>query len=898
MVKPLSFRGKGAGKSMSRLRRTWVALVLILFQVSAFSFLAFSQQTGRKVTVHLERVPLSVALDSVAVAAKVTFSYNPDAIGASRLVDLKVSHVPLEKALRTLLNPLWVDWRRVQGVIVLKPSGGALAGGRTLVLSGFVRDSLTGEVLIGATVADPVSQTGTTTNGYGFFSITLPAQPRKFVVSYLGYRPAMVEVTGQQSVKVEVEMVLNKVEMTLVEISAQDKSALLREGQPGQMKLTPLMLSQLPGFAGQKDVVRSLASLPGITSFGDGSTLFFVRGGAADQNLLMVDEAPIYNPAHLFGFFSALAPDAISDVETFKGDFPARYGGRISSVIHVRTKDGNLHHTSLSGNISPYTSNLTVEGPILENRSSYHLSARVSNLNWIRIENGALTNFDFGFYDINAKFNLRLSTNNRLFVTLFGGADNFTRDGSSSLKTYGINWENQVGVVRWNHLFGQKLFSNTTFYISRYDYKLFLSKELDDYWNSSIQNLMGKTDFAWFAGSRHTVRAGAEFGVFYINPGNVQFSDDEVGKNTPVIPKYRSRNLVFYLSDEWKWGNHWQLDAGMRLSTWRDVGPTTLYTFDALHRLIDTREVASGEVYDWFVEPEPRLTLKWTPRENLNINLSYARTVQFLQVVSNSTSPFTSLEVWVPSGPNIAPQKGDQAALGFSALPGNATYALSGGLYYRWLAGQVDYADNANLLYNQYLESELRTGTGKAYGLELMVRKVTGRFTGWIGYAWSRSLRTTPEVNDGMEYPATANRPHSFTLAMSYQLSSRITLSGAWYYLSGAPYTAPVAWMQYNGYTVPVYGDRNNARLPDYHRLDLSASVRLSRPGNRYQHQLMVAVYNAYGRYNPFAVNYNKVLTEGGDFVVPSDLSGQVDVIPTTLSASGIVPSINYQFRF
>jgi hypothetical protein len=858
----------------------------------------FAQSQQTPLTIHLSRVPLSEALDTLASSAKVSLSYNPEAIGADRTIDLHATRKPLNKILDQLLPSLSIEWQNINGTLILKPAHKPDALPQHITLSGYVRDSLTGEVLIGATVLVAGTTIGTTTNGYGFYSIRLPAKPILLEFNFMGYAPVSFPINIKTSTRHNQTMRPALVDMSVVEVSDQSYSSLLNDGQPGQMKLTPLMLSQLPGFAGQKDVVRSLASLPGITSFGDGSALFFVRGGAADQNLLMVDEAPVYNPAHLFGFFTALAPDAISDVEAFKGDFPARYGGRISSVIHVRTKDGNLYHTSFSGNINPYASNLTVEGPILENRSSYYLAARVSNLNWIKPENGAIRNFDFGFYDVNAKFNIRLNDNNRLFVTLFGGADRFTRDGGSSLKTYGIDWQNQVGVIRWNHLFGQKLFSNTTVYFSRYDYKLFLSKELEDYWNSSINNLMGKTDFSWFTNNTHTIRGGAEFGVFFINPGNVQFSDEEIPQNTPLIPKYRSRSLAFYLSDEWKWGNHWQLNLGFRLSTWRDVGPTTLYTYDALHRLIDTQEVPSGEVYDWFVEPEPRLSLLWKPRYNFNLTFSYGRSIQYLQVVSNSTSPFTSLEVWVPAGPNRPPQKGDQVALSMSMLPGDGSYALSSGLYYRWLQNQVDYADNANLLYNQHLESELRTGSGKAYGLELMARKVKGRLTGWMSYVWSQSWRTTPEVNNGEEYAATAHRPHSFTLALNYQVTTRICLSGAWYYLSGAPFTAPVAWMQYNGYTTPVYADRHNDQLPDYHRLDLSATFILNRPGNRYQHQLLLAVYNAYGRYNPFSINYNKVAAKGGDFVVPSDLSGSSEIVPTTLSASGIVPSINYQFRF
>lgn len=864
--------------------------------------LVSAQNLKQPVTLSMEKVSVAKAIDTISKMAHVRFSYNPEAIGADATISFTARRQPLGDLLDDLFNPLHVQWSAVSGLLVLKPAasreGDRSKEATSVTINGFVRDSLSGEALIGATVHAEGTRYGTSANSYGFYSLTLPVGSYRLVYSFVGYLSVVQPVTIGRGFRFNAALKPSRVAMTPVEVTDQSREALVSAGQPGQMKLTPLMLSQLPSFAGQKDVVKSLASLPGIASFGDGSTLFYVRGGAADQNLLMIDEAPIYNPAHLFGFFTAMAPDAISDVEAFKGDFPAQYGGRISSVIHVRTKDGNLYKTGFSGNIGPYTTDFSVEGPIIENKSSYFVSARVSNLNWIKPQNGAIANFDFRFFDLNAKFNLKLSDNNRLFLTLFTGNDQFTRDGSSSLKTYGISWNNRLGALRWNHIFGQKLFSNTTLYSSRYDYKLFVSKELDDYWNSSIDNVMVKSDFTWFPAIANTLKWGVEFGVYYMNPGNVQFSDAEVGTNIPVIPKYRSRSLAFYLSDEWKFAPRWSVSLGLRLSNWRDVGPTTLYTYDALHQLIDTRDVADGEVYEWFVEPEPRLLLRWLPSSELNVSVSYGRTVQYLQVLTNSISPFTSLEVWVPAGPTIKPQKSDQVSVGVSKVNTTGDYMLSGGFYYRHLTNQIDYTNNANLLYNEHLEAELRFGKGRAFGVEAMLRKVTGRMKGWIGYTWSRSFRTTPEVNGGHEYNANYDRVHNLTLCLSYALTSRIDVSAAWYYLTGASYTAPEGFMSLGGYVVPVYGEKNNARLPDYQRLDLSASCRLHREGARYQHRLMLSVYNAYARHNPFSINNNKIVTDNGDFVVPSDLSGGVEIIPTSLSASGLIPSINYQFKF
>lgn len=868
----------------------------ILAVLAGLSAMVQAQDMKQPVTLHLNDVELAIVIDTLGSVTHTTFSYNPDAIDASRKVSIVSHQQPLRQVLDNLLSPLGVKWLPVQGTIVLKRI--MEAERRQIVISGFIRDSVSGEALIGASVRISGTNTGTSTNAYGFFSLPVPPATRELVFSFIGYSPRIWKDVSGSGGRVNINLLPLTIEMAEVEVTYKEADGLPIEGSLGQMKLTPVMLNQLPSFTGQKDVVKSLSSLPGITSFGDGSTLFYVRGGASDQNLLMIDEAPIYNPAHLFGFFTAIAPDAISDVEIYKGDFPARYGGRISSVIHVRTKDGNFYNTGFSGNISPYTSNFTIEGPLVENRSSYYLTTRISNLNWIKPDDGALTNFDFHFYDINAKFNFKLTENNRLYLTLFTGRDNFTRDGSSSLKTFGINWNNQLGAIRWNHIFGQKLFSNTTFYISRYNYKLLISKEQDEYWNSSIENMMVKTDFSWYPVASHTLKFGAEFGVYFIDPGNVHYEDEETPDRVPVIPKYRSRSLAFYVSDDWQLSDKWSLNLGVRLSGWGDIGPTAYYTYDALHRLIDQTDVHGSMLYSWFIQPEPRVLIRWAPDSELSFSIGYGRTVQYLQVLTNTTSPFTSLEVWAPAGPNIQPQKADQVALGFSKNIVRSFFRVSGSLYYRHLTGQIDYTDNANLLYNEHLEAELRYSTGRAYGLELIAQKTRGQLTGWVSYSWSRSLRTTPEVNSGKEYPAFYDRPHNFTLCLSYSLSKRISVSGAWYYMTGGTYTSPVGFMSYNGYTVPLYGDKNNSRLPDYHRLDISATLKLNRSEARFQHSLMLSVYNAYARSNPFSINNNKIVNDNGDFVVPADLSGKTEIIPTSLSAAGIIPSINYQFRF
>jgi outer membrane cobalamin receptor len=641
-----------------------------------------------------------------------------------------------------------------------------------------------------------------------------------------------------------------------------------------------------------------MQSVPGIQSFGDGSALYFVRGGNYDQNLLLIDEVPIYNPSHLFGFYSAIAPDAINDVQIYKGDFPARYGGRLSSIVDVKAREGNLKRFGFSGNIGPYASNLTVEGPIVKDRGSFLLSGRVSTVNWINYLTEGNRSFDFMFFDINAKLNYRINDNNRIFFTFYTGRDDFSRLTPSSVKTFGISWDNLAATLRWNHIFSSRLFSNTTVNYSRYNYYLFLSQQQDDFWGSSVSNLTAKTDFAWYLSPSNTIRMGAEVTSHRSNPGNVTVEGKSGMPPAPEVPEYRSLEYVVYAGNEQRIGKKVSVRYGIRLPVWQDLGPTTVYYFDVNHQVIDTTQVASGKGYATFFSPEPRLNIQVALDGKSAVKASYSRTTQFIQILSNSVSPFTSLEVWVPAGPNIEPQKADQVALGYFRQVAKPNLNLSVEAFYKRFYNHIDYADHANLLYNPLLEGEVRAGDAWSYGLEVMLRKNTGKLTGWIGYTWSRAMIRTPEVNGGEAYPATWDRPHDVCVNVAYDTKKRWAFAANWILMTGGAITTPIGFYYNNGYSVPIYGDRNNDRLPSYHRLDLSMSYAFSRPDRRYRHKLIVTLYNAYGRLNPFSVSFNKIMNDNGDFVVPSNLDGGYELVPTSISVAGIIPSINYQFRF
>jgi len=865
--------------------------------------ISFAQNLDKKITIKANNQPLGEVIEQLSEKGNILFSFNPQSIPVDKKITVNARNTSLSKIFDLVFTVNGIEYILSEKQVILK-----LARQQTppksdiqvkqlhkYTISGTIRDKATGEAIIGANIYDVASMQGTTSNAYGFYSLSLPFGEYRITNSYIGYSSVSQDVNLNKNITATIDLELSPVEMNAVVITSDPEGDTKRLNQTGEMRFSPAALKQIPGFAGNVDVLKSLQNVPGILTFGDGSSFYYVRGGNSDQNLLLIDEAPIYNPSHLFGFFSALAPDAIKDVMVYKGDFPANYGGRLSSVIDMRAREGNMKRIGFSGNLGPYTTDLTLEGPILKEKSSFLVSSRISNLNWMQFLNDGQRTYKFNFYDINAKFNVRLNKNNRLFLTAFTGNDEFNRYNNLNTNTFGISWKNVASTLRWNHIFNSRLFSNTTAYISRYNYYLDLSKELDTYWTSSISNATIKTDFSWFLNPKNTIKTGFEVNGHQINPGKMYFTNNEIPAS---LDQYQSTEFAIYASNEQQIGQKFFARYGLRLSRWNDLGPTSVYFFDANNNVIDTVQVAKNTVYQSFMNLEPRISLKYAISENASLHANYNRNVQHLQVLSNSTSPFTSLDVWAPSGPNIQPQKADQFSLGFFSKVFHRQFDFSVEAYYKRLYNQVDYTDHANLLINQLIEGELRFGDGWSYGIETLLRKNKGKFTGWISYAYSRSMKQIEDVNYGLNFPAAYDRPHNFCLTLSYASSRHWSFSSHWMYLTGAPFSSPTGFYYVNGYSVPVYGEKNNDRYPDYHRLDLSVSYALSKPENRFQHSLMLTIYNAYGRHNPFSVNFNKIVDDNEKIVVPANLEGDVERIITSMSVAGAIPSLNYIFRF
>jgi hypothetical protein len=866
----------------------------------------FGQNLDKKITIVAHNQPLGDVIKQISVYGEILFSYNPQSLPLDKKITVVARNVPVKLVFEKVFTANGIDFTVSEKQVILRPHVVETPANQhspappisKYTISGYIRDKTSGEAIISANVYDVASYQGTTTNAYGFYSLSLPKGEYKITNSYVGYTSVSQTVMLDKNLESTVELEIAPVNIKEVVITADPDVELFHLNQSGDIKLSPAVLKQMPGFAGNIDVVKSLQNVPGIVTFGDGSSFYYVRGGNSDQNLLLIDEAPIYNPSHMFGFFSALAPDAIKDVIVYKGDFPANYGGRLSSVVDVRGREGNLKRIGFAGNIGPFTTDLTLEGPIIKEKSSFLISGRKSTLNWLQWTNSENQTYSFGFYDLNAKFNIWLNKNNRLFLTAFTGNDVYDRYNSQNKNTFGISWKNVASTLRWNHVFNSKLFSNTTAYFSQYNYYLDISKELKNYWNSSITNATIKTDLSWYLNPKNTLKTGLELNSHQSNPGNVHYTDAETQGNLPHIAQYQSTEIAMYLSNSERIGEKISANYGLRLSRWNDLGPTTVYYFDANYKVIDTIDVDKNTVYKSFLNLEPRINLRYSITDNSSIQINYNHTVQYLQVLSNSTSPFTSLEVWVPSGPNIKPQLADQFSLGFFTRQSQGQFEFSAELFYKKLYNQIDYADHANMLFNPLLEGELRFGEGHSYGIETLIRKSKGNLTGWMSYTYSRSMKQIADVNSGNTFPAICDRPHTFSFTLAYASGKHWSFSSHWIYLTGAPFTSPTGFYYLNGYSIPIYGEKNNDRFPNYHRLDVSVAFALSKPEKRFQHSLMLTVYNAYGRHNPFEQNFNKIMDDNGNIVVPTDLQGSVERIPTSVSVAGAIPSLNYTFRF
>lgn len=749
-------------------------------------------------------------------------------------------------------------------------------------LSGYIKDKA-GEELIGATIYIPELKTGTVTNVYGFYSLTIPVKKYKVIFSYIGYEPQELDVdfSKDQTLDIVLEETSNAIDEVIV--TAERKNENVVKTEMSTVKLQAKEIKKIPALMGEIDVLKTLQLLPGIQSTGEGFSGFNVRGGSPDQNLILFDEATVYNASHLMGFFSVFNNDAVKDLKIYKGDIPAEYGGRLSSLLDIRMKEGNQKNFEATGGLGTISSRLTLEGPIIEDKWSILIAGRrtYADLFLLFSSDDALKSTQLYFYDLNLKTNYRVNENNRIFVSGYFGRDVFNFGDM-----YGFDWGNKTLTTRWNHLFSDKLFSNFSFIYSNYDYKMESGNEsLGFKWTSNLEDFKLKADFNYYPNPRNTIKFGLEAIHHKFIPGTAR-STNETANNTIKMPESRALEYAVYLSNEHKLTPKLALNYGLRFSVFQNMGEATLYNFDDNYEKIDSTIYDKWDIYKTFSGLEPRLSLNYTINPKSSVKASYSRTKQYLHLASNSTAG-SPLDVWVPSSPNIKPQLADQVALGYFRNFWDNYFETSVEIYYKDMNNQIDFKDFADLNLNAEYESEFRIGDAWSYGLEFLIRKQQGNFTGWISYTLSKAERKIPTINEGEVYSSTYDRPHNISIVASYDLTKRWNIAATWVYASGNPVTFPTGRYEQGNMIVPIYSERNGYRMPDYHRMDLAITLKgKEKPNKRLKSELNLSIYNVYNRHNAWMISFSE--DEDNPNTTKAEL---VYLFP-------ILPSLTWNFHF
>ncbi|AIZ43251.1 TonB-dependent receptor [Cellulophaga baltica] len=773
-------------------------------------------------------------------------------------------------------------------------------------LSGTISELKSNETLIGVTIAVPQLATGVTTNEYGFYSLSLPEGEYTLEISYLGYKTLSKTISLTQNTKLNLQ--LEEAAEQLEEIVLVENVEKTDLGTP-QMSVNNLAvktIKKIPVVLGESDVLKAIVLLPGVSNAGEGSSGFNVRGGSADQNLILLDEATIFNSSHLFGFFSVFNPDAIKDIKLFKGGIPSRYGGRVSSVLEIFQKEGNSKEFKANGGIGIVASRLLLEGPIIKDKAAFLIGGRSSYahlfLPLFDIDNKAY------FYDLNTKLNFKLNDNNNIFLSGYFGRDVFSIN-DSFVNTYG----NAVGNLRWNHLFSDKLFSNLSLIYSDYYYGLkldFVGFE----WNSGIQNFNLKYDLKHYLNNNLQINYGLNNNYYQFNPGKIVPSSEDSGiVEEQLIQKY-ANEFAAYIDVEHEITDQLSVEYGLRVSNFNRLGQDEINIYANDNPLnfntdlliyekadpIDINTEGKKKSLKTYTNLEPRLSMSYRLDDNNSIKSSYTRLAQYLHLLSNTSSP-TPLDVWTPSGSFIKPQLLDQYALGYFRNIKNGDYSLETEVYYKKIQNRIDYIDGANLIANNAIEQVILNGEARAYGLEVLFRKNEGRFQGWLSYTLSKSEQRTPGrtatetngispletgINNGAWYNTPYDKTHDISLFGSYEFNEKWNFNANFVFQTGQPTNYPIGQFEYQGLTVPYYGLRNSERLPTYNRLDISATLTpLKNKDRKIKGEWVFSIYNAYNRKNAASINFSN-----------NNETGANEAVRTSIF--GIVPAVTYNFKF
>jgi hypothetical protein len=755
-------------------------------------------------------------------------------------------------------------------------------------LSGHIRDATNGEELIGANIYITELETGISTNVYGFYSLSLIPRNYKIQISYLGYQPQLIPLNLDKSKVLDIEMHPEGIFIDEIVVLAEEEDQNITNIEMSVEKLTARQIKQIPQVLGEADLIRSIQMLPGVSTVGEGATGFNVRGGNVDQNLILLDEATVYNSSHLFGLFSVFNVDAIKDSKLYKGGIPAKYGGRLSSVLDVRQRDGNRKNFAMNGGIGLIASRLTLEGPIQKENSSFMIAGRRSYGDlFLKFDEDLKENAVY-FYDLNAKANFKLGKKDHLYLSGYFGRDvfNFGDDFSS-------DWGNATASLRWNHLFSDKLFSNFTAIYSDYGYSFGVPEGAEAFdWDARIFNYLLKGDFTYFFEPTTQLDFGFESNYYRFHPGKALGLGDQSIFNEINTPHKYALESAVYVSFEHEPIKNLTLQYGLRFSNFQRLGKGDIYLYEngdpsGENAIIDTLSYDSFDKIISFSSPEPRFSANYVINERNAVKLSYNRMQQYIHLVSNTTSA-TPIDIWTPAGTHIEPATVNQIAIGYFKNFKNNAYEASIEGFYKDFDNLLDYKDGAELLLNETLETELLRGEGRAYGLELAIRKNKGVFTGWLSYTLSKSERKVDGINNGKYYPSNYDKTHDLSIATSWKLNEKWNLSTNFAFATGRPITYPASRYVFDDIIVPHYNNRNGARTPSYHRMDVGLQFTPNkRPEKRWKSSWEFGAYNVYAKRNAYSIFFRQ----------NEDFPQETEAVRLSIFGS-ILPYVTYNFSF
>jgi len=759
-------------------------------------------------------------------------------------------------------------------------------------INGYIKDAENGEELIGVTVYVKELSSGTVTNVYGFYALSLPVGSYNISFSSIGYQTHTQQVDLTEDVELNVELNPSVTQMDEVIVTGEAEDANVSDIKMSQNELNIQQVKKLPALFGEPDIIKTIQMLPGVISAGEGTSSFFVRGGSADQNLILIDEAPVYDPSHLFGLFSVFNSDVIKESKLYKGGIPPNFGGRLSSILDVRTKDGNNKKLSGSAGVGLLASKLMVEGPIRKDKSSFIVSGRRSYVDLFLKAAGEKNSVHF--YDVNAKASWKHNNNNRFFAAVYLGRDVFEFED-----VFGFDWGNATATFRWNHLFNDRLFSNTSVIASNFDYEMKLEDNVQGFsWVSNLQEFSIKEDLNYFVSPSSVIDFGYHVTYRRFAPGKLSpTSDNSIFEELKIQNQY-ALDHAFYANHEYKATERLSLSYGARLSIFQSLGKQDVYLYTDPQDNVDVErtDTLSFDAFEnikTYVNVEPRLSLRYMLNASSSVKASYNRMVQNTHLISTGTVPIP-FNTWNPSDYYLEPQIADQWALGYFKNVKDNTYEVSVEAYYKDIDNVTDFADNAQVFFNRDLSTEYRQGDSWSYGLELMAQKKAGDFSGFVSYTWSKTQRKIPDVNQDRAFFANYDRRNAFNMVATYELNDRWTFGANFTYTTGRPITIPSARYSYEGYQVDLITERNGYRLPDYHRMDVSATLTPRKNANRkIKSSWIFSIYNVYNRSNAFSI-YTRVKQDEDGNVIGNGTEKEARMI----YLFPILPSVTYSIKF